>query len=82
MRSSEIRYFQETRRQHFRIMGTPVDVFAQVRDAQEKEPVPAGNIPESNLEDFRKFEEQQYGQPPVGEDFMIPDDIEDELPFR
>ena len=62
--------------------GTPVDVFAQVRDAQEKEPVPAGNIPESNLEDFRKFEEQQYGQPPVGEDFMIPDDIEDELPFR
>lgn len=61
--------------------GTPVDVFAQVRDAQEKEPVPAGNIPESNLEDFRKFEEQQYGQPPVGEDFMIPDDIEDELPF-
>ena len=62
--------------------GTPVDVFAQVRDAREKEPVPAGNIPESNLEDFRKFEEQQYGQPPVGEDFMIPDDIEDELPFR
>lgn len=62
--------------------GTPVDVFAQVRDAREKEPLPAGNIPESNLEDFRKFEEQQYGQPPVGEDFMIPDDIEDELPFR
>lgn len=67
--------------------GEPVDVFAQARQA-EKEPVPVGRNQSENEEEFLKFEQQQYGQqqyeqPPVSDDFMIPDDIPDEeLPWR
>lgn len=67
--------------------GEPIDVFAQVRET-EKEPVPAGRKPSENEDEFRRFEQQQYGQPyyeqpPVDEGFAIPDDIPDEeLPWR
>lgn len=67
--------------------GEPIDVFAQTRQA-EKEPVPVGKNQSDNEDEFRRFEQQQYGQqqyeqPPVGDDFIIPDDIPDEnLPWR
>lgn len=68
--------------------GEPVDVFAQIKSA-DKDLVPAGKKQSENEEEFRRFEQQQYGgypqyeQPQVKDDFMIPDDIPDEeLPFR
>jgi len=67
--------------------GEPVDVFAQIKPA-DKEPVPVGKSQSDNEDEFRRFEQQyggypQYEQPPVGDDFMIPDDIPDEdLPWR
>lgn len=67
--------------------GEPVDVFAQIKPA-DKKPVPVGKNQSDNEEEFRRFEQQyggypQYEQPPVGDDFMIPDDAYDpELPFR
>lgn len=54
--------------------GTTVDVFAAM-NTQKKEPVP---VQQQNEEEFRMFEEQ-YAQPPVDPEFMIPDE---ELPFR
>lgn len=67
--------------------GEPVDVFAQIKPA-DKEPVPVGKSQSDNEDEFRRFEQQyggypQYEQLPVGDDFMIPDDIPDEdLPWR
>jgi len=68
--------------------GEPIDVFARVK-TEVKEPVPASRNQSVNEEEFLRFEQQQYGghqyyeQPPVGDDFMIPDDAYDpELPFR
>lgn len=54
--------------------GATVDVFASM-NAQKKEPVP---VQQQNEDEFRRFEEQ-YAQPPVDPEFMIPDE---ELPFK
>ena len=65
--------------------GEPVNVFNQIRQAQQnrREPEPVRQERDNRYdEEFAQFEQEQGYYQGGNPDFDIPDDINDELPFR
>lgn len=70
--------------------GAPVNIMEQINreqaQRQERQPVPAQQQPSGQYEEeFMQFEQQQQnygGSGAFAPDFMIPDELDGELPFR